>query len=246
MRLSDKLTALSRHDVDITVVAKSTLELFEIEADAFIESLVDTFHPTHIVEGSTFGFGRGRRGTAETLVSLASSFGCTVHIVDPITLQLGDGRTELVSSSLIRRLIAAGKVEDAQRCLGRPYVLTGQVVSGDGRGRQIGFPTANVAAAEQLIPADGVYAGRAAVRRTDVGGMTYRCAISIGNTPTFGGQRRRIEVHLLDFDESIYGLSIRVEFERFLRPQVTFESPDALVRQLHRDVEDVARQHSKG
>ena len=189
---------------------------------------------------------RGRRGTAETLVSLASSFGCTVHIVDPITLQLGDGRTELVSSSLIRRLIAAGKVEDAQRCLGRPYVLTGQVVSGDGRGRQIGFPTANVAAAEQLIPADGVYAGRAAVRRTDVGGMTYRCAISIGNTPTFGGQRRRIEVHLLDFDESIYGLSIRVEFERFLRPQVTFESPDALVRQLHRDVEDVARQHSKG
>ena len=157
--------------------------------------------------------------------------------MDPVTLQIDSGETLLVSSSLIRQLIIEGKVHRAALCLGRPYALIGEVVEGEGRGRTIGYPTANLYSPEQLLPADGVYAGCAKV------GCESRLmsAISIGSAPTFAGARRCVEAHLLDFDGDLYGQSMRLEFDRPLRPQQTFDSAEALTARIRADVELVRR-----
>lgn len=230
-----KLAYLSDAGADIVVVARSEPALLGLEAEQFIkEVIVQKFHPTHIVEGPSFGFGRGRKGNPELLRRLAPGFGCEVHIVEPVTVQIEVGETLMVSSSLIRRLLSEGKVRRAALCLGRPYTLIGTVIDGDRRGRSIGFPTANLAVSDQLIPADGVYAGRGLA-----GDRNYLAAISIGHTPTFSGTERRVEAHLLDFAGDLYGQSIQLGFERRLREQRTFESPEALVEQLRRDIEAV-------
>lgn len=231
----DKLTYLREAGADIVVVARSEPGLLGMEAERFVEDvIIRRFHPTHIVEGPSFGFGRGRRGTPELLARVAGRFSAQVHIVEPITLQIDQGEPMLVSSSLIRRLLGEGKVHRAALCLGRPHVVVGVVVEGERRGRTLGFPTANVAVARQLLPGDGVYSGRATVH-----GACHRAAISIGINPTFKGTQRRVEAHLLDFDGDIYGESIRVEFLRRLRGQETYDSPEALVRQLRLDVDAV-------
>lgn len=233
--IDEKLRLLAAAGVNICVVAKSDPALMAIEPERFVEDVIwKTFHPTRIVEGPSFGFGRGRRGNAEMLRELATPHGCDVHIVEPVTLQVEPGETLLVSSSLIRRLITEGKVHRAALCLGRPYTVIGDVVRGDGRGKTIGFPTANLAVSHQLIPGDGVYSGLATV-----GDKSYACAISIGRAPTFGGNDRRVEAHLLDYSGDLYGTTIRVSFLRLLRTQQRFESPAALVEQLHRDVQAV-------
>lgn len=230
-----KLQLLREAGADVVVVARSEPKLLGTEADRFVEDiLIRLFHPTHIVEGPSFGFGRGRKGTPELLASVAGRFECEVHIVDPVRLTLAGEKDIMVSSSLVRRLIAAGSVLDASLCLARPYCVTGKVAEGARRGRTIGFPTANLADIEQLVPGDGVYAGRALV-----GGQAYLAAISIGRTPTFGGGDRQVEAHLLDFDADIYGQSIQIDFERRLRDQCTFASASELTDQLHRDVEAV-------
>lgn len=227
-----RLRWLEAGGADITVIAKSEPELLSLEAEEFVERIIrDRFHPTHIVEGPSFGFGRGRKGTPQLLRRYAASFGCEVHIVEPVTLQIDEGETLLVSSSLIRQLVAAGKVRRAALCLGRDYELAGRIVTGDGRGRSIGFPTANLEVEDQLVPADGVYAGRVLVEE-----VVYPAAISIGKTPTFGGDDRRIEAHLLDFSGDLYGRPAAFAFTRLLREQRTFEDADALKNQLEKDV----------
>lgn len=233
--MTQKLDLLRDAGVDVVVVARSEPELLGTEADRFVEDiLIRLFHPTHIVEGPSFGFGRGRKGTPELLARVAGKFECDVHIVDPVRLTLEGDQDVMVSSSLVRSLIATGKVLDASLCLGRPYCVTGRVAEGARRGRTIGFPTANLANIEQLVPGDGVYAGRAVV-----GERSYAAAISIGRTPTFGEGERQVEAHLLDFDTDIYGRSIQIEFERRLRDQCTFASATELTDQLRRDVEAV-------
>lgn len=233
--LEQKLQLLDRAGADLVVVARSDPSLMNLEAEQFVADVVrDRFRPTHIVEGPSFGFGKGRRGTPELLVNLAKGFGCDVHILEPVTLTIAKDETMLVSSSLIRRLIGEGLVRRAALCLGRPFALWGHVVSGDKRGREIGFPTANLEPEDQLVPADGVYAGVARL-----GESSYDAAISIGSAPTFDGSTRRIEAHLLDFDGDLYGKSIELDFIRHIRPQQRFDSADALVEQLHKDVATV-------
>lgn len=232
MPLEEKLRCIAAAGADVAVVARSEPALLGLEAERFVEEIIRRrFGPTHIVEGPSFGFGRGRRGTAELLRTLAAGFGCEVHIVSPVTVQVDEGETLLVSSSLIRGLIREGKVRRAGLCLGRAYALFGEVVHGEHRGRTLSFPTANLAVAKQLIPGDGVYAGWAV---TEVG--RFASAISIGTTPTFGGGTRRVEAHLLDFDGDLYGRPMRLEFDRPLRGQQAFDSGAALREQLEKDV----------
>jgi riboflavin kinase/FMN adenylyltransferase len=217
------------------VVAQSEEGLFQLSAEEFIHELIkDRFRPTHIVEGPSFGFGKDRKGNPEMLVREAARFDCAVHVVDPVWTRHPEGEAVWVSSSLIRKLLGEGKVAEAWECLGRPYRLFGEVIRGEGRGRIIGFPTVNLGAIDQVVPAEGVYAGRALV-----GEHSHPCAISIGHTPTFGGTARRIEGHLLDFDADLYGKPLALDFQRYLRPQKTFDSPQALIRQLQCDVETV-------
>ena len=236
-----KMRYLAQAGADIVVVARSEPKLLALEATEFISDvIIKLFHPTHIVEGPSFGFGRGRKGSPEMLrdfmAGRSDSEGghCEVHIVHPVTVALEDGDESMVSSSLIRKLIAEGKPRRAALCLGRPYMLSGQVVEGDRRGRTLGFPTANLEPVEQLVPKDGVYAGYAVVD-----GVQHAAAISIGANATFGGVGQRIEAHLLDFDEDIYGATIDLAFQRRLRDHQRFETPELLCEQLRRDVTSV-------
>ncbi|MEK6800192.1 MAG: bifunctional riboflavin kinase/FAD synthetase [Planctomycetota bacterium] len=237
----EKLELLKDAGADIIVVAESNPAFLALEPRQFVEDvLVARFRPRHIVEGPSFGFGRGRRGTPDTLQRYAAPFGCDVRIVEPVEVQL-DGVAAMVSSSLIRNLLREGKSRLAADCLGRPYSLTGLVTRGAGRGRRIGFPTANIeTSAGQLVPAEGVYAGHA------VGpGVHRHCAISVGHTPTFGGVAEQVEAHLLDFEGDLYDSRLRIEFEEFLRPQRRFAGIDELARQLAIDV-DCVREMAAG
>jgi riboflavin kinase/FMN adenylyltransferase len=236
--LDEKLRRLADAGANITVVARSDPSLLTLSAEQFVEDvLIRRFHPTHIVEGSSFGFGRGRKGTPELLTLLAPRFGYEMRLVEPVSTTLDDGQNAMISSSLIRSLLSQGRVQEAARCLGYSYGLTGTVVRGLARGRTLSFPTANLDIRDQLIPGDGVYAGRAIVDHT-----AYAAATSIGFTPTFGGGGHRVETHILGLDADLYGRTIRVEFDRLLRPQRKFPSPEALVDQLRRDVHAVFTQ----
>jgi len=228
-----KLNLLANAGVFATVVVKSEQPMFELTPDEFVRQvIIDRFHPKHLIEGPSFGFGKKRAGTPEILRQLATPHGCEVHIVDPVHLTLGEAERVMVSSSLIRNLLTQGRMRDAANCLGRVYSIAAKVVRGDGRGRKIGFATANLAATDQLVPAEGVYTGRAFVE-----GTQHACAISVGSSPTFDGIACRVEAHLLDFDQDIYGQHIEVHFQSFLRPQQKYGSPEALIDQLQRDIQ---------
>lgn len=230
--LEDKLRFLSEAGAGVVVVARSEPGLLGLEAEAFVrEVLVRRFRPKHLVEGPSFGFGKARKGTPELLARLSSELNYELHIVPPVTVALADGLTAMVSSSLVRRFLLERNVAAAAECLARPYALVGLVVRGDGRGRTIGFPTANLEPLDQLIPGDGVYAGW-----TEVDGRKYSCAINVGPAPTFEMAQRRVEAHLLDFEGDLYSRTLRVAFVDFLRGQLRFASSEALKAQLRTDV----------
>ncbi len=233
--LQDKLEACGRAGVDIVVVAHSEPELLGLEAEDFIRDVIwRRFEPTHIVEGPSFGFGRGRKGTTKLLAASGQALGFKVHILEPVHLEIEEGETLLVSSSLIRSLLNDGKVRRARLCLGRPYSIKGVVERGDSRGRELGFPTANVTSIKQLVPGDGVYAGCVIENSRE-----HVAAISIGTKPTFEGQHKTVEAHLLDYDGDLYDQSVSVVFERRLRDQQRFSSIEALIKQIGVDVERV-------
>ena len=231
----EKLAQLAAGGADLAVVARSTVELLSLEPEAFVRDvIVAKFRPSHVVEGHSFGFGRNRRGDVDLLGRLGPEYGFDLCVVGPVELRVAPNETVLVSSSLIRRLIREGDVHRAALCLGRPYTLIGQVVHGSDRGRSLGFPTANIGVDDVLVPPDGVYSGVARM-----GGTSAPAAISIGDAPTFGPGPRQIEAYLLDYDDDLYGRTLRIEFLRRLRPQETFETPDALIEQMKQDVVDV-------
>jgi riboflavin kinase/FMN adenylyltransferase len=179
-----------------------------------------------MVEGPNFFFGHNREGNVDVLRALADAAGMTLDVVEPV---VADG--DVVSSSRIRRLVAAGDVSAAARLLTAPYRIRGMVTHGAGRGARIGFPTANLEAVDTLLPAAGVYAGRAWI-----GGQAWAAAVNLGPNPTFGEQALKVEVHVLDFDEALYGQPLEVEFVERLRDIQSFASADELVRQLRLDV----------
>jgi riboflavin kinase/FMN adenylyltransferase len=230
-----KLAALHALGFDRTVVIPSTPDFLAISADDFVRDVIVTrFLPLHVVEGRNFGYGRGRQGSVDTLREAGRQLGFEVHVVEPVQQQLADGTDERVSSSLIRQLLIEGQVEIANQALGRSYELTGEVVTGNRRGRLLGFPTANVAVNDVLVPADGVYAAAAHVH-----GRTWKAAVSIGRTPTFGGEERQIEAHLLEFDGDLYDQAMTLHMLRRLRDQRKFASQEELVKQLESDVQAV-------
>ena len=227
----EKVACLGRAGVDAVVLARSEPELLGLEAEEFVERVVhQRFHPVHIVEGESFGFGRGRRGNVQLLRRWAAEFNCAVHVVKPVEIAI-DKERFVVSSSMVRRLLSEGDVHRTALCLGRPYALLGQVVHGAHRGRELGFPTANVTPEDQLVPGEGVYAGIACVATG-----RFHAAISIGRSPTFSGDTVRVEAHLLDYSGDLYGQPIRLEFHRFLRAQRQFASVDDLTHQIAADI----------
>jgi riboflavin kinase/FMN adenylyltransferase len=233
--LALKNALLAERGVDVLVTLPPAPEVLDLSAERFWEILRDDVRPSHLVEGGTFNFGKGRRGSIQLLQQWAAGTGVTINVIQPVSTALLDFTVVPVSSSLIRWLLSNGRVRDAAICLGRPYVLEGPVVKGHQRGRALGMPTANLDCGEQLVPADGVYAGRCTVE-----GRTHAAAVSIGTMPTFGQNRRQVEAYLLDFQGDLYGRVLRVELLDWVREQRKFGGVDALKARMAKDLAVVA------
>ncbi|MEX2356168.1 MAG: bifunctional riboflavin kinase/FAD synthetase [Thermaerobacterales bacterium] len=207
-----------------------------IAAEDFIRRiLVDKFGVRCVFVGAFFAFGRGGRGTPELIQKLAPQTGCRAVVVDPVP---GDDGGGAVSSTVVRRLVTAGRVEDAHRAMTVPLVLAGRVTRGEGRGRTIGFPTANLELPPgRVIPGHGVYAVWCCS-----GGRVHAGVANIGIRPTFGGlSGPNLEVHLLDWSGDLYGQELRVAFMHRLRGEQSFASVEALVAQIKCDIGQARR-----
>jgi riboflavin kinase / FMN adenylyltransferase len=214
--LPRRIELLEEAGPDDILVLEFTEELSGLEPEEFVARVLEPIGTEAVVAAETFRFGRGRKGDVELLRRIG------LEVVD-VPVVAG------VSSSRIRELLAAGEMREAAALLGRPHEVEGIVVSGDQRGGTLGFPTANLAVEPHLlVPAYGIYAGAA------LGG---RAAISIGVNPHYGGNERRIEAFLLDFDGDLYGKELRIELWERLREERVFESEEDLVRQIALDVE---------
>jgi riboflavin kinase/FMN adenylyltransferase len=219
---------------DRVLRVRPTRELLCKSPEAFIEEvIVGRFRPRHLVEGPNFFFGAGRAGTVDTLRQAGRERGFFLHVVEPEGIDLPEGR-ERISSTLIRRLLSCGRVEDAAQCLARPYSVCGPVVHGAGWGRRLGAATMNLDTGDQLLPADGVYAGRVRCE-----GREWAAAASIGTKPTFEDDQRSVEAHLLDADGDFYGRQAELMLLNYLRPQRRFEDPQALREQIQEDIRRV-------
>ncbi|MCH2144250.1 MAG: bifunctional riboflavin kinase/FMN adenylyltransferase [Phycisphaerales bacterium] len=214
-------------------------ELLGSSAEGFIQRLQAELPFEGIVEGADFRFARGRSAGIEELRMLGTRYGFGVEVVEDQLVELEDRSRVRVCSSLVRWLLARGRVVDACTALGRPYRLDGRVVEGDKRGRTIGFPTANLDHGEQLLPADGVYAGLA----TLPDGERRMAAVSIGRKPTFGNHDRIAEVHMIGHDGPVddYGWTLQVDLQRWLREQTRFDSVDDLLNRITLDCAEAQR-----
>jgi riboflavin kinase/FMN adenylyltransferase len=237
-RRADLVAALG---VEAFCVLPFTVELSRTPPPEFAHQvLVERLHAADVVVGRNFKFGHRAQGDVAALTQLGERFGFGVEGLDLIT---DDGVT--FSSTYIRSCIDAGDVEAAATALGRPHRVEGVVVHGDRRGRELGFPTANVSTPPfTALPADGVYAGWFAIAPTGVGapgagGTGERrlpAAISVGTNPTFSGRERTVEAYVLDVDEDFYGFEVAVDFSHRLRGQERYDDVDALVTQMNADV----------
>ena len=222
-----KAQLLAELGVDSTVVLATDEALLELTATQFFEQIVrNRLDARALVEGPNFYFGRGREGTIQVLRNMTDAAGIELEVVEPVVL---DG--ELVSSSRVRSLIAAGDVDRARAMLTHPYRIRGMVAHGAGRGSKIGFPTANVEAIDTLLPAAGVYAGIGTRGET-----TWPAAINIGPNPTFGEHALKVEAHLIGCHEPLYGQPLEVDFLSRIREVQTFPGVEALKQQLKQDV----------
>ena len=225
--LVDRLQLIAETGIDTAVVVAFTRAIAALEPEAFVrDALAGTLRAREIVVGFNHRFGRGARGDARLLETLGPSLGFRTHVVAPLEV---DGVP--VSSSEIRAALGRGDLERATRLLGRPYALGGEVVRGAGRGRTLGFPTANVRMDLRLPLAPGVYACRARVGPAD-----YRAVVNAGVRPTFGETELAVEAHLLDFSGDLYGQRINLTFLRRLREERRFPSVEALREQIVADV----------
>jgi riboflavin kinase/FMN adenylyltransferase len=226
---------------DRVLELETTPELLALDPEAFLDDLFARFDApvAAIAEGPDFRFGRGRSGSIESLRKCGDDRGFRVVIPEERRVRLVDGLEVPARSSVVRRLLDLGRVEDAARVLGRPHTLVGRVVRGDQRGRTIGIPTANLDLEGAMLPGDGVYAGIA----TLPGGVRRPAAVSIGTKPTFIETPRVAEVHVLDWEGTLddYGWRLETSLDRRLRGQERYDGLEPFLAQLERDLDQVRR-----
>ena len=230
--LEERIRLLRALGLDFLVVISFTPQVACTTAETFIRSLHNHLRPREIWVGRGFVFGYRREGDVSQLKVLGSQLGFEVHLVEPL-----QERGEPVSSSKIRALISEGRMEEAAGFLGRYPTVTGRVIVGAGRGKELGFPTANLEVLEtRLIPADGVYAVR-----IQWGAENHPAVANVGTRPTFGEGKRLVEAHILDFEGDLYGEELRLEFIERLRPERRFPSVEELVSQMQMDLSRARR-----
>jgi len=237
--LEKKQELMAQAGVDGLVILPPDKQVLGLSAEEFWAILRDQAKISYLVEGRTFTFGKGRGGNVQKLLQWSAVTGVTVQIIDPVEVALLNWETAPVSSSLVRWLLIHGRVREAALALGRPYQLWGTVEKGHQRGRTLGIPTANLRCVDQLIPADGVYAGRCHVQ-----GRSYQAAISIGTLPTFGAYPRQVEAHLLDFQGDIYGQEVSLELVDWVRDQMKFPSIEQLKAQMSKDLQWIRQERA--
>lgn len=237
--VADRLELLAQTGLDAVLLLEYTLEFARTTPEDFVRRyLVDALGAARVVVGRDVRFGRDNSGDLGTMVELGRRHGFEVDVLEDVHGTVPGERRW--SSTWVRELLAAGDVETAAEILGRPHRVRGAVVRGDARGRQLGYPTANLGATTGMVPADGVYAGwlRRVHHPAGQPDGYLPVAVSIGTNPTFDGVDRRVEAHVPDrTDLDLYGEEVVVELVHRLRPTVRFESVEALVDQMAHDVD---------
>ncbi len=225
--VADRADLLLAAGADRVIVYRPDRELLDLGPEAFVRDvLLGQLGAKAVVEGYNFRFGRDRAGDTALLRDLCAAADIDFEEVGPLT-----GGDEPISSSRVREALLAGDVTHAADLLGRPYRITGTVVTGARRGRTIGFPTANLGDVPSVLPGNGVYAVRGYAN-----GVAWPGAANVGPNPTFGDDARKVEVHLIGFTGDVYGTELPVEFVAKLRDTRPFAGPAELVEQVARDV----------
>lgn len=230
----ERASLLGDLGVDVVITERFTRELSSVSAHQFMSRLTSHLGLRHLLIGYDFALGKGREGNATRLTEIGAELGYAVEVVPALSDESG-----VISSTEIRKLIEVGNVAEAGRLLGHPYSLHGPVIHGDGRGRTIQVPTANIAyPPAKMIPARGIYAGWAYL-----GEQRYRAAVNIGINPTFTPDKQtpNVEAHLLDLHRDLYGEDIRLEFVARLRDELKFDSVEVLISQIWKDVEQTKK-----
>ena len=227
MTLPQRLEALDRAGIHAIAVVRFTRELSQWEPEMFVRTvLVDWLHVSEVWVGANFLFGHDRSGNFSLLRTLGQRYGFRAEKIDPVRY-----KEFVVSSTRIRRLVAEARVDEAGALLGHPYALVGTIVEGKRRGRELGFPTANLQTDNELIPPHGVYATTLTIE-----GIVHAAVTNIGVNPTFGdGNATSIETHVLNFDGQLYGKRVHLGFVQRLRDERRFDDVDALRAQIEAD-----------
>ena len=230
----ERAELLGELGVDVVITHPFDKDIADITALDFMKQLKSHLGLQYLVLGYDSTVGKNREGNATRLTEIGQELGYAVEVVSALSDESG-----VISSTEIRKLISTGNVAEAERLMGHPYSLHGPVIHGDGRGKRINVPTANIGYShEKIIPANGIYACWAYLQRE-----RFRAAINIGINPTFTPDKQipNVEVYLLDFDREIYGQDVRLEFVARLRDEVKFDSVDVLVEQIWKDVEETRK-----
>ena len=226
----ERTSLLKNLGIDYVITLKFDEHIANLTAQNFMRLLKENLGLQHFLIGFNFALGRGRAGDMDALQQIGNTLDYQVEVIPPFKLT-----GEIVSSSQIRTYLQEGQLEKANTFLGRPYSLEGIVIQGEHRGNKLGFPTANLdIASDRLLPAKGVYASRAFVN-----GKSYTAVTNIGVRPTFAKplESPRVEPHLLDLNEDLYGDFLKLELLEYLRPEQAFDSSNELIAQVNRDIE---------
>jgi riboflavin kinase / FMN adenylyltransferase len=226
--LDEKLRLIEDRGIDVTILANFSKKFANQTPEDFVKNILyNQIKIRQLFVGYDYNFGKGRRGNISLLKDLGRKFGFNVEVVEAYRVN-----GTVVSSTLIRELIQKGELREAEKLLGRHYALIGKVVHGHQRGgRKLGFPTANLKTTGALIPKPGIYAVWAIHDH-----QKYIGVANLGWNPTFQDQKFSIEIHILSFNQDIYGHTLRVEFVQRLRDEVTFHSPEELITQIKKDI----------
>ncbi len=224
--LEQRIQGLDDSGIKGAVVVPLDGRLSRLAGRAFAEMiLAEKLHAREVVVGANFRFGKDRKSAVADLIRFGREFGFRVQAVTPVRKRGG-----IVSSSLIRKLLVSGKVEEAARLLGRPYEIEGRVVAGKSRGRRLGFPTANIETPNEIVP-EGVY-----ITETILAGISHLSLTNVGTNPTFGKNPLGVETYVLDYRGRLYGRNLKIRFHRKLREEKLFQSSEDLVLQMNRDL----------
>ncbi|MEW6441510.1 MAG: bifunctional riboflavin kinase/FAD synthetase [bacterium] len=225
--LEERIRLIQACGIPFILCLPFTRELADLSPRQFVEEvLVARLGIKKVLVGQDFRFGKGRQGDIALLREMGRTLGFSLRVIQPLQY-----RGQQVSSTRVRQLIEQGRVRESADLLGRHYGIAGTVIRGDGRGRTLGFPTANIETPAELLPPQGVYAVLASLEGEPIPGVA-----NLGTKPTFPGKPFSIEAYLFDFDQDIYGKRLRMDFVERIREERKFPSVDALVRQMEIDV----------